>query len=242
MHNEIMRKVLNILKNDMFINVKKKLIARSIWQESPVQLHSLLLQGGMIQENPEEIIRSLRFPASNQYSEEGAIYPLFYDSNIKTLILLNLLIEEIRPAIVIETGVANGTSTRKILSSFRDLNLVNSKLYSMDVNPKVATPELMSNHQFNFILIDTPISFKEAMNKIGSVDLFYHDSDHSYKNQMLEYETAWEMLNPVNGILVSDDINWSNAFLDFSKRVNLSPLLLSGGGKFTGVISKGMRF
>jgi len=234
--------VRNFLKQDVFIKVKKKLIARSVWQESPVQLHSLLLQGGMIQENPEDVIRSLRFPATNQFFEEGTIYPLFYDSNIKTLILLNLLIEEIRPTIVIETGVANGTSTRKILSSFRDLNLGNSRLYSMDVNPKVATPDLMSNPQFNFILIDTPSSFKESMSKIGSVDLFYHDSDHSYKNQMLEYETAWEMLNPVNGILVSDDINWSNAFLDFSKKVNLKPLLLSGGGKFTGVISKGTHF
>jgi predicted O-methyltransferase YrrM len=201
------------------------------------------MQGGVFHENPKDIVSSLRFPSSkNPLLEEGEIYPLFYDSNIKTLNLLKLLIEEIRPAIVIETGVANGASTRQILSTFKEFNLINSKLYSLDVNPKVATPDLLSNAQFNFIPIHDPNSFTLAMDRIGSVDLFYHDSDHSYKNQMLEYETAWEMLNPVKGILVSDDINWSNAFLDFSKKVNLSPLLLSGGGKFTGVISKGMHF
>jgi len=168
----------------------------------------------------------------------GDFYPLFFNSNPETLELLRLLIRETRPKIVIETGVANGASTRKILSSFKEFNLVDSELYSFDIDPRVASTDLIRAPQFNFVLVSSPDSFVNSMNEIKRVDLFYHDSDHSYDNQMLEYLTAWEMLNPENGIIVSDDANWSNAFLDFSKMVNRVPFLLSDGGKFTGVIFK----
>jgi predicted O-methyltransferase YrrM len=142
----------------------------------------------------------------------------------------------LRPATVIETGVANGISTRQILSAFKEFNLSDSKLYSFDIDYRVGTSDLLNDPQFNFIVIDSQNSFLDAMKEIQTVDLFYHDSDHSYDNQMLEYETAWEILNPKNGVLVSDDINWSNAFLDFCKKINRTPLLLSDGAKFVGVI------
>jgi hypothetical protein len=102
----------------------------------------------------------------------------------------------------------------------------------------VGTPDLLNDPQFNFIVIDSQNSFLDAMKEIQTVDLFYHDSDHSYDNQILEYETAWKILNSKNGVLVSDDINWSNAFLDFCKKINRTPLLLSDGAKFTGVICR----
>jgi hypothetical protein len=111
-------------------------------------------------------------------------------------------------------------------------------LFSLDIDPRVATTDLLSSPQFNFVLIDSQDSFLTAMKEIKIVDVFYHDSDHSYDNQMLEYTAAWEILNSDNGVLVSDDINWSNAFLDFCKKVNRVPLLLSDGGTFSGVISK----
>jgi len=205
---------------------------------APVQLHDLVLIGGSFFDSPLKIIESLRIAPENILLERGDFYPLFYNSNPRTLELLKMLIKELRPKTVIETGVANGISTRQILSSFKEFNLRDSKLYSFDIDYRVGTPDLLSNPQFKFVVIDSKNSFLDAMKKIKSVDLFYHDSDHSYDNQMLEYETAWEVLNPKNGVLVSDDINWSNAFLDFCKKVNRKPLLLSDGAKFAGVISR----
>lgn len=53
-------------------------------------------------------------------------------------------------------------------------------------------------------------------------DIFLHDSDHSYENQIFEYKWAWEHLPP-GGLLVSDDIYWENGkawfeFLDLTGR------------------------
>ena len=174
----------------------------------------------------------------NSDLETGEFYPNFYNSNPNTLELLKLLVGEIRPAIVIETGIANGISTKAILQAFQEYSLHQSKLFSFDVDIRVATPVLLSNPQFSFIPVTSPRSFRESVNSISTVDLFYHDSDHSYSNQLMEYLAIWEILNTEKGVLVSDDINWSNAFLDFCKKVNRTPLLLSDGGKFCGVITR----
>lgn len=207
-------------------------------RHAPVQLHDFVLFGATFFETPHDVVDHLRALPANPLLMPGDIYPKFYDSNPRTLELLRILVKEVRPEVVIETGVANGASTRTFLSSFKDFDLIDSKLFSLDIDPRVATPELLSSPQFNFVLIDSPDDFLTAMEAIKVVDFFYHDSDHSYKNQMLEYIAAWEILNPDKGVLVSDDINWSNAFLDFCKKVNRVPLLLSDGGKFAGVISK----
>ena len=221
----------------LFIRAKNS-IPKNLHKNAPAQLHDFTSMGGVFFDDPSAIIESLNLNPKNPLLEKGEIYPLFFDSNPKTLDLLHLLIKERRPKVVVETGVANGASTRKILSSFSEFGLVESKLYSLDIDPRVATPELLQNSQFNFVLVDTPESFVEAIRNIGSIDFFYHDSDHSYKHQMLEYSESWLLLNPESGVLVSDDVNWSNAFLDFCKKVNRIPILLSDGSTFSGVISK----
>jgi predicted O-methyltransferase YrrM len=207
-------------------------------REAPVQLNDFVMIGSSFFNNPETLLESIGKEPSENLLDAGDFYPLFYNSNSGTLELLRLFIRDARPNVVIETGVANGASTRKILSSFKEFKLFESELYSFDIDPRVASPDLTRSPQFNFVTVSSPDSFVASMNEISTVDLFYHDSDHSYGNQMLEYSTAWELLNPEKGILISDDINWSNAFLDFCKIVNRVPLLLSDSGKFTGVIFK----
>jgi predicted O-methyltransferase YrrM len=52
------------------------------------------------------------------------------------------------------------------------------------------------------------------LKELNLIDLFFHDSEHSYENMMYEYETAWKYLKK-GGYLVSDNIEWNNAFDDF---------------------------
>ena len=46
-----------------------------------------------------------------------------------------------------------------------------------------------------------------------------HDSDHSYSWQSFEYNTVFNKIDK-NGLLVSDDVDYSYAFIDFYKRLN----------------------
>jgi predicted O-methyltransferase YrrM len=170
-------------------------------------------------------------PAASQ-----GLYPEFFDTNPKTLDLLEKLVLNMNPDVVVETGVANGASTRRILSALSH-NRGSGKLISCDIDSRVATAELMADPRFEFVEIGTKSDLSDLVERLDKIDIFYHDSDHSYDHQLFEYSTVWEKL-PDGGILVSDDINWSYAFLDFCVSVERVPYVLSDTQKFAGFIQK----
>ena len=55
--------------------------------------------------------------------------------------------------------------------------------------------------------------------ELSKVDIFLHDSEHTYKNMMLEYSTVWPYLSE-GGFLISHDIGWNDAFEDFANKVD----------------------
>jgi len=46
---------------------------------------------------------------------------------------------------------------------------------------------------------------------------------------MFEFETVWPHIKE-NGLIVSDDIYWNNAFIDFAKKVNSQYTIFDGIG------------
>lgn len=60
-----------------------------------------------------------------------------------------------------------------------------------------------------------PDLFKEHR----KIDIFLHDSLHTFEHQWFEYSTAWPHLYD-GGVLLSDDIFWSPAFHRFCKERN----------------------
>jgi hypothetical protein len=57
------------------------------------------------------------------------------------------------------------------------------------------------------------------LEEIKEVDIFLHDSEHSYENMYWEYETAWGYIRK-GGLLLSHDISQNAAFKDFAKHVS----------------------
>ena len=78
--------------------------------------------------------------------------------------------------------------------------------------------------------------FVKALDSLPPIDFFLHDSNHTYRWQSLEYENALTHLSP-NGLLMSDDIDLSWAFIKLVRDGNFSKVakLLDSGKVLAGV-------
>ena len=54
--------------------------------------------------------------------------------------------------------------------------------------------------------------------ELKSLDVFIHDSLHTYEHMKFEYEQAYPYLRQ-DGILISDDALWNPAFREFADKV-----------------------
>ncbi len=80
---------------------------------------------------------------------------------------------------------------------------------------------------------------KEISVSLKDIDIFLHDSLHTYKNMYFEFELMWPHIKK-NGFLISDDISDNNAFVDFYSTKKIAPSLLKNNEEkiFLGVLKK----
>jgi len=64
---------------------------------------------------------------------------------------------------------------------------------------------------------------------LGAINVFIHDSEHTYENMTFEYLATWPFIKP-GGTLISDDVNWNGAFEDFADRVAANPRVVGNLG------------
>jgi len=146
--------------------------------------------------------------------------------NIKTAFLFTL-VRILKPEIVVETGVATGGTTQAILRAM----YINQKghLYSIDLHvlksedgsdkPEFVVGRLVPNNlksRWTFIDGDSKIELPKLLKKLGQIDIFIHDSLHTYNHMKFEFNTAYPYIKK-GGVLFSDDIFFNHAFMEFSK-------------------------
>lgn len=121
-----------------------------------------------------------------------------------------------KPELVVETGVACGVSSSYILSAL--LENKRGKLISVDVEPKAG--EIVDNKLRHLWELHIGKS-QEILTilDINGIDVFFHDSDHSYKNMMWEFEWVYPKLKD-KGLIIADDISWNNSIFDFARECN----------------------
>lgn len=61
--------------------------------------------------------------------------------------------------------------------------------------------------------------------KMNSVDIFFHDSDHSEENMLYEFRYMWPFIQG-NNIILSDDVNINDAFKIFCDEINCKKALV----------------
>ncbi len=126
--------------------------------------------------------------------------------------LLADLIRQEKPNTMIESGVESGYSTEHFLVAMDDVK--RGHLYSCDPAPSgfyVAYP--IVHPRFTFIQKRSYEALDGIVSVTGPIDMFLHDSDHSWKCQSWEYQWAWENVRS-GGIIASDDVGWSDTTPD----------------------------
>lgn len=135
---------------------------------------------------------------------------------------LYLLCRALTPGLVVETGVANGLSSAYILQALA----VNGSgvLHSIDL----PLPSESSAQQIG-ALVPQELrgrwrlhlgSSRRLLPKIiraHHIDVFVHDSLHTYRNMSREFGVVWPHLR-TGGVLVSDDIEGNLAFSELRLR------------------------
>jgi predicted O-methyltransferase YrrM len=178
-----------------------------------------------------EVAAELRHGTSN-----GLPYGGSYAVGAKTSFLLYALVRSTKPAHVWETGVADGVSSFVILSAMERNG--SGTLHSTDINPDVGI--LVPNgrrDRWDLHLLDRRAlrhALRAYATQLPPLDLFVHDSRHTFAWQALELAVAADLVKP-SGYVASDDVDASFAFADFCRSRRLTPLLLLDGYKFFGI-------
>jgi len=130
------------------------------------------------------------------------------------------LVAHLRPATVVETGVAHGLTSRVILEGlYRNGN---GHLWSVDLpaaDPAlhheigIAVPEDLRS-RWTYVKGTSRQRLPALVRKLQQVDLFIHDSLHTTRNTCFELGTVWPAL-PRGGIAVVDDIHRNLGFSRF---------------------------
>lgn len=155
---------------------------------------------------------------------------------------LYFIIRCVQPEVIIETGVAHGVSSWTILNAIHKNG--HGKLFSIDLpnldlksyNPQNidqssgwVVPDLLRKH-WELQLGSSQELLPKLVAKFPKVDVFFHDSDHSYENMMFEFNTVFPALS-ASGMIISDDVHKNESFKDFvtEHRMNGLQFLTKGG-------------
>ena len=195
-------------------------------QASAAYVPRLVVEASTWARDAKTCLRALGYEVAPHLEEEfesllgsadrSTQWPDYFDTGKESARFLYFLVRMTAPKRMLETGVANGKSTSIILQAM-DAN-GEGELHSIDMTRNVG--QIFGGKHDRWTLHVThgrAIDVKRVLEEIGSLDIFLHDADHSYKSQMREYELA-EKFIAASGLLLSDDVDASWAFRDFCAR------------------------
>ena len=217
---------------------------------SPPTLHELYVQSALLTTVVDDAVEAIvdggvsyaqeyaevRARIAREASEASQHYPDNWAIEEGTGYLLYTLVRSTKPSLAIEVGVADGRSTQVILSAL-DAN-ESGHLVSVDIKHDVGGAAV--GHPRWELRTRTPggratRQLRELLEDVEAPGFFFHDAGHTYYEQYADYLVAWERMRP-GGILMSDDVDWSWAFIDFARRFALNPVVLTDGRKAAGVV------
>lgn len=164
--------------------------------------------------------------------------------NLDDALFLYWVVRQLKPKVIVQTGVCNGLSSAfmmlalakngsegtlhvvdmpPVFDSTDDAWKIKGKVYGVTIpegkNSGWLVPD-MYRDRFEVLSGDAKELLPPLLKKLGTCDMFYHDSDHTYDHMMFEFEESKKYLTQ-NGVIVSDDISWNASLWDFADQYHV---------------------
>jgi predicted O-methyltransferase YrrM len=125
----------------------------------------------------------------------------------------------LRPVVVVESGGFVGMSSAFILKALADERLATAKLYSIEWSEEceqgALIPDELRSLSGGFVPMRGKVEdFLKGNELPRKIDMFLHDSSHSYRHMLWEFRQFWPRLRD-GGLLVSHDVQMNAAFPEF---------------------------
>lgn len=133
-------------------------------------------------------------------------------------------VRALAPDQIVETGIANGVSSAYLLLAIQKNR--RGRLHSIGLADPAFLPPGKSlgwlvppwlSAPWKVYLGDAREILPGLLPQLGKIDLFIHDSLHTYDHMFWEFGTAYPYLRS-GGLLLSDDALWNSAFPDFFRK------------------------
>lgn len=166
------------------------------------------------------------------------------DFYAKKVVLQYALVRALKPAVILETGVASGVSTSYFLlalqangrGALQSIELGDTAYLPPGRSPGWVVPEWLRG-RWRMHIGDSRQLLAPLAQKLAPLDIFIHDSMHTYDHMMFEFEQAFPHLRP-GGVMIADDALWNPAFTEFSAQVRAHAALVIRG---VGVMEKDIK-
>jgi len=160
-------------------------------------------------------------------NQDTGPFGVFHNGTVTLGELCYLTCLYLRPQIVVETGVAYGVTSAYILQALSEHR--RGELHSIDLPPLAANAE---NHIGYFVPQDLRSRWRllrgsakrllpTVIREVGTIDMFVHDSLHTFSHMKWELETALRSLRP-GGVLIADDIEGNRAFEEITRHPSVA--------------------
>lgn len=162
---------------------------------------------------------------------------------------LYAVVRKLRPATIVETGVCNGFSTSFLLlglhaNAHGDLHSVDfPEVAGVDYEPGTfwegkagsvvppgeepgwAIPDRLRD-RWQLTVGKSEDVLPGLVERVGSIDMFMHDSAPTYEVTSFEYATAFPALRN-GGVVVGNNHTWTASFAELSERAGCPPIPVS---------------
>ena len=106
-------------------------------------------------------------------------------------------------AVDVSVGIRSGRAENNVAKDVRD-----------------ALAAKLSPDRYTVEVGDAKDLLPPLIDRLEAIDMFFHDSDHTYNHMMFEFDQAMRKLAP-DGVIVADDISWNASLWDFADKYRL---------------------